>query len=230
MLDRELPHPFTYQSPRPNASSSRDVKARRKCFSQHQHGFSHHGCAILATRRIDTLSCSDAQQGDTTVTPPSGVSWLSSGDIETPLTTDEYAPRRTTVAQRPKAEEGSQRTVVGSSETLSPTSEHDVWSDYILPEYLFPSETIQFGNSQDFSCILTPQKSCQGTLSSASPDVQPLSLLAREAVAGLDFMDVVEPHHFEIMDTVFQENGNTESALPVLPSNRWVFDPGPSSR
>lgn len=137
--------------------------------------------------------------------------------------TDEPALRRPLVAQRQQVEECNQPTVVGSSQPLSPATEHDMWSEFILPESLSTSEAIRSCDFQDFPSSLTPQTSFPDTLSSASPDLQPLSPLASEDVASPDRGDVVESHEPEIVDSFYQTTGSTGSALSVQPSNEWVF-------
>lgn len=175
------------------------------------------------------MSCSDAQHADI-IAPTAGAPWLSSANIvsvaPTPSLTDDSALRRTLVAQHIEAEECNQPTVVGSSQTTSPASEHDIWSDFIFPEHLLTSEAIRSCDFPDFPSFLTPQTSFPETLSSASPDLQPLSPLAIEDIAASNRLDVVEPHQFEIVDTFGPEAGSTESALSVQPSDGWVFDPG----
>ena len=161
------------------------------------------------------MSCSDAQHADISV-PTSGAPWLSSANIisvaPTPFLTDDSA-------------ECNQPTVVGSSQPISPASEHDIWSDFIFPEHLLTSEAIRSCDFLDFPSFLTPQTSFPETLSSVSPDLQPLSPLAIEDVAASNCVDVVEPHQFEIVDTFRLEAGGTKSALSVQPSDGWVFDP-----
>ncbi|KAF6235873.1 hypothetical protein HO173_006069 [Letharia columbiana] len=179
---------------------------------------------IIRSRRKEEA---DAQHDDTTVAPISRVPWLSLENVvsvaPTPFMTDEPALRRPLVAQRQQVEECNQPTVVGSSQPLSPATEHDMWSEFILPESLSTSEAIWSCDFQDFPSPLTPQTSFPDTLSSASPDLQPLSPLACEDVASPDCVDVVESHEPEIVDSFYQKIGSTGSALSVQPSNEARF-------
>ena len=147
--------------------------------------------------------------------------------------TDESALRGTLVAQQKEAEESNPPTIPESSQLLSPAPEHDMWSDFILPEHLFTPEAIGPFTFQDFPSLLTPQASFPEVLAPMSPGLEPLSpgleplspgleplsTLAFEDAVGSNLMEIVEPHNYEIMGTFCQETGSTESTLSAQLSN-----------
>ena len=140
--------------------------------------------------------------------------------------TDESALRGTLVAQQKEAEESNPPTIPESSQLLSPAPEHDMWSDFILPEHLFTPEAIGPFTFQDFPSLLIPQASFPEVLAPMSPGLEPLSpgleplsTLAFEDAVGSNLMDIVEPHYNEIMGTFCQETGSTESTLSAQLSN-----------
>lgn len=164
----------------------------------------------------------DTQCGDMNFTPTSGVPCLSSKHVVSvvPMTLmpDESVSRRTPVAQRYKAEEHELPTVVGSS-----PPEHDVWSDFILPEYLSDSKAFRSCDFQDFPSPLFPPISVPETLVSASPGIRPLPPCASEILANSNNVDAVRSLQFDIGDTFCVDTSSTESDLSVQPlsSNRF---------
>lgn len=149
--------------------------------------------------------------------------------------TDESAQERILVAQQQKAEECNQPKALGLSRPLSATSEHDMWSDFILPEHLFTSEASPSCAFQDFPSLLKPKSSSPDILASPSADILSLSSFAGEDITGSNIVDIAGPPIFETGDTFCQETeitgtASTDSTLSAQLSNGWDLYPDPSVR
>ena len=147
--------------------------------------------------------------------------------------TDESALERIPVAQQQKAEECNQPTALGLSRPLSATSEHDMWSDFILPEHLFTSEASPSCAFHDYPFLLKPESSSPDILAFSSTDLLSLLSFASEDITGSNIVDVAGPPLLEIGDTFCQETeitgtASTDSTLSAQLSNGWDFYPDPS--
>ncbi len=167
------------------------------------------------------MRCSDAQFHDD---PTFGVPWHSfrKNFPAAPMQfkTDGSALRQPPVGLQHKGEESSRSTELGSSQPSSAASVYDTWSDFNPPGRVLPLEAIPSSNFTGFPFLSTPQTLYPETLPSVSSDSQSLPLLASEDDAGSTWVDFVEPHQYEFMDTFCPGMEGTGAALSLEPSQR----------
>ena len=167
------------------------------------------------------MRCSDAQFHDD---PTFGVPWHSSrkGFPAAPMQfkTDGSALRQTPVGLQYKGGEGSWSTELGLIQPSSATSEYDVRSGFISPGRVLPLEAFPSSNFTGFPFSSTPQTLYPETKPSVSSDSQSLPLLASEDDAGSTWVDFVEPHQYEFMDTFCPGMEGTGATLSLEPSQR----------